>query len=131
MFRNALALTAVTALFALSVGAAPGDDDSDGVPNATDNCSEIANPDQRDTDRDGFGNACDADYNNDGRVDEADHALFKTAFGSSAGDPNFNADVDHDGDGTVGIGDMRLVQGTELPGPSGLACAGSTPCPAD
>jgi parallel beta-helix repeat protein len=36
------------------------DDDSDGMPDATDNCLGIPNPDQADTDGDGTGDACDA-----------------------------------------------------------------------
>jgi len=35
------------------------DADSDGVPNAIDNCALTANPTQADTDGDGFGDACD------------------------------------------------------------------------
>lgn len=36
-----------------------GDTDGDGVPDAEDNCPEVANPDQTDTDEDGIGDACD------------------------------------------------------------------------
>ena len=36
------------------------DDDGDGVPNHTDNCPFVANPDQADFDLDGYGDACDA-----------------------------------------------------------------------
>ncbi|MCE9625321.1 MAG: thrombospondin type 3 repeat-containing protein, partial [Deltaproteobacteria bacterium] len=35
------------------------DSDEDGVPNATDNCPDDANPDQADNDGDGAGNICD------------------------------------------------------------------------
>jgi hypothetical protein len=35
------------------------DTDGDGVPNASDNCPDAANPNQLDSDRDGFGDACD------------------------------------------------------------------------
>ena len=76
----------------------PGDTDNDGIPNETDpdddddgiddvadNCSLVANLDQRDTDGDGEGDACDRDDDDDGYVDVAE------AFGGS--DP-------HDSDST-------------------------------
>ncbi|MBI5487114.1 MAG: right-handed parallel beta-helix repeat-containing protein [Deltaproteobacteria bacterium] len=37
-----------------------GDADGDGVPDATDNCPDVPNPDQEDGDGDGVGDACDA-----------------------------------------------------------------------
>jgi Thrombospondin type 3 repeat len=39
----------------------PPDRDSDGVPDANDNCPSVANPDQRDSNRDGKGDACQPD----------------------------------------------------------------------
>jgi thermitase len=38
----------------------PNDRDADGIPNATDDCPDLANPEQVDSDGDGVGDACDA-----------------------------------------------------------------------
>lgn len=39
------------------------DADGDGVPDSTDNCRAVNNPDQTDSDSDGLGDACDAEPN--------------------------------------------------------------------
>jgi hypothetical protein len=43
----------------LTVNAGPTDSDSDGIPDALDNCPAVSNPDQKDLDGDGLGDACD------------------------------------------------------------------------
>ena len=58
------------------------DSDGDGIPNISDNCPNISNPNQEDTDGDGVGNACDncslisnpnqTDCNNNGIGDACD-----------------------------------------------------------
>jgi len=65
----------------------------------------VFNPDQQDTDDDGFGNLCDADLNKDMIVNFAD------------------SDADLNSDGYVNFGDLALMKEEFFgpPGPSGLA----------
>ena len=109
------------------------DFDEDGVPDALDNCVEQPNESQRDSDRDGYGDACDPDYNNDGAVGIPDFNVLRGQFGLTDEDPGFDPAVDHNEDGAVGIPDFNVFRaffGGE-PGPSGLECAGTVPCPDD
>ncbi len=122
-------LVGVTVL--LNRCAVPPDLDEDGVLDSEDNCLDVPNSDQTDTNRDGYGNACDPDYNNDGAVGIPDFDVFRPRFGLTDEDSGFDPAVDHNGDGAIGIPDFNLFRsffGHE-PGPSGLACAGTVPCP--
>jgi len=58
-------------IYAITVdsGAVNTDTDGDSFPDNTDNCPNIANPNQTNTDNDGQGNACDSDDDNDGLSD--------------------------------------------------------------
>ena len=106
------------------------DRDGDLVPDAFDNCVEDANGpnqgliNQLDTNADGYGNWCDADYNNDGRVDGADFGIFVSFFGSG----DLTADLT--GNGLFDGGDFGrfIVLFNQPTGPSGLPCAGTIPC---
>ena len=92
------------------------DTDGDLVDDAIDNCTLVANANQRDTNGDGFGNICDADLNNDGAVNLNDFSTFRSEF-STAG-----PDADFDGDGDVDLNDFSSFRGMfgNPPGPSGL-----------
>ena len=68
---------------AVSAAALAADSDGDGIADNVDNCIFVPNPDQRDTNGNGVGNACDGDLNNDGVVNALDLGLFKKAFGNS------------------------------------------------
>lgn len=51
------------------------DADGDAVADDADNCPDMPNPEQSDTDGDGQGNACDGDNDNDSVPDDADNCL--------------------------------------------------------
>ncbi|MFK8015370.1 MAG: hypothetical protein AB8G17_08000 [Gammaproteobacteria bacterium] len=110
------------ASFVLSVTlasvAAPGDRDDDGILDLVDNCTVSSNANQLDTDDDGYGNACDADFNNDGTVNVTDLGAMRLAFFQS-GD---NA-ADLNGDGLVNVVDLGIFRTLffSSPGPSALA----------
>ncbi|RLA44661.1 MAG: hypothetical protein DRR42_20230 [Gammaproteobacteria bacterium] len=93
------------------------DDDDDGKPDFLDNCQLAYNPSQFDADSDGYGNACDADLNNDLIVDSLDIELLKLVFLSA----DTNADINEDG--IVNSLDLGLVRNMFLlpPGPSAIA----------
>jgi len=52
--------------------------------------------------------ACVGDFDGDGDVDLGDFGVFGAAFGSVAGDPNYNTQADFDGDGDVDLGDFGV-----------------------
>jgi len=92
------------------------DPDADGVPDSTDNCLLVGNPSQLDTDGDGFGNHCDADFDQDGATGGADFGTFRRcwlqALPASAGPPADPTceESDLDGDGFVSAADFALFK---------------------
>ena len=104
----------------------PQDLDGDGVPNGRDNCRDVPNPDQRDSNGDGYGNVCDGDVDGDGFVTTSwGHSPFgdlekiqRTVIRQA-----YVPDHDLDGDGDVDAGDVSWASSMLFlrPGPSGVA----------
>jgi hypothetical protein len=93
---------------AVEVGGANGPDrDNDGTPDGLDVCPSWADPDQKDSDGDGRGNACECgDQNGDGTVDVSDLVSINGAiFGSQSQSPLCDAN----GDGLCDVGDIVAV----------------------
>ena len=95
------------------------DTDNDGVDDTADNCTLVSNADQRDTNGDGFGNACDPDFNNDGIVNFIDISGWVPFFNTACGD----VDQDLSGDGFCNFADFSVIPSYfgMPPGPSGVA----------
>jgi hypothetical protein len=94
------------AALSIPLTATAADLDRDGVWDRSDNCAATANPGQADGDLDGLGDACDVDYNNDGRSDDVDTSLFTESFNSAVGDALYQSIFDHNGDGVVNGADF-------------------------
>jgi len=97
------------------------DADGDGVTDADDNCTLVSNQSQLDSNGDGFGNACDPDYNDDNAVGLTDFNHLRSQFGKTSADPLFDADVDSNGDGGIGLADFNTMRSRfgGAPGPAG------------
>jgi hypothetical protein len=142
MKRNLIVLGCAGLLaIGLSISGVAGvvpDTDMDGVLDDADNCLLVPNgplastyscTTQLDGNLDGYGNPCDTDLDNDGGTSLADVNLEFGAAQAISGDPQFDIDCD----GGASLADVNIVFGAAVailpPGPSGLACAGTIPCP--
>ncbi len=98
------------------------DGDLDNVLDSNDNCQIVANSDQRDTDSDGIGNACDPDFNQDCNINFADLAVMRANFFASG-----DLVTDLNGDLATNAVDLGIMKSRffQTPGPSGLpnACS--------
>ncbi len=131
MKRTLLVATLALVLSGMPALAGPvPDSDSDGVSDSADNCSEIANPAQDDTDGDDCGNLCDADYDNDGIIGFSDFGQFSANFGA-VGHPMQQHSEPVDPARVVGFADFgyfAVAFNGPAPGPSGTT-AGTAACP--
>jgi len=119
------------------------DFEEDKIGSCDDNCTLVPNPDQTDSDGDGYGNACDADVartasvlraipssvnGNDCVVNFQDLVVINQAFFSSPIDPKWNPDADFNNDSKVNFLDLAIFseQFLSAPGPSGATrvCGG-------
>jgi hypothetical protein len=109
----------------------PFDTDKDGIPDYQDNCTlhpngtiihDFGGNSQLDSDGDGYGNACDPDLDNDGRVDLSDLKLLKQIFHTKETEKGFDQIGDMNGDGVVNSIDLSILKSLlfKSPGPSAL-----------
>jgi len=87
-----------------------GDIDGDGVANNVDNCVIVANANQADTDTDGFGNACDGDFDQAGspRVSAGDFSNIWFPDYQVGTDSGVGTNMSGDGSPAVSAGDFPL-----------------------
>jgi hypothetical protein len=126
-------VVAATLTFLLAIGfpvaslAGPAiDTDGDGTFDWLDNCKDVSNAAQIDTNGDGCGNRCDADFDNNGGVGVSDFGLWKSAFGQAAPGPPFNPDIDTDVNGGIGVSDFGTWKAS-FGGPPGPGRFGECP----
>ena len=91
------------------------DADGDGIANHVDNCPTVPNPDQRDSDGNGVGDACQAgtvlrgDIDRDGDVDSADLTILNRDLRTTVAASTCGARCDLNNDGRIDALDARLL----------------------
>ena len=109
-----------------SMGGLAPDADTDGVPDVIDTCSTTPSAGDCDSDTDGYGNACDADYNSDFLHTGGDITPFIALVGSASPAADQNCDLITSGGDIAPF--ISTLGASSAPGPSGLGCAGVPPC---
>jgi hypothetical protein len=123
-----VASLAICALLVPAISSAQ-DSDGDGIGDHLDNCLDVVNPAQDDSDLDDCGNLCDADYDNNGIVGFSDFGiLLEYCFRPDP--PEVVCHLEPIPDCTCGFADFGFFVGDfgTVPGPSG-STAGTTACP--
>jgi Ca2+-binding RTX toxin-like protein len=122
---------------AVHTGPCPvGDQDNDGVPNTSDNCPSVANPNQLNTDGDANGgDACDTDDDNDGVADGSDNCALVSNASQANNDGDANGgdacDADDDNDGVADTSDnCSFAPNSDQLNTDGVADGGNA-CDAD
>lgn len=108
------------------------DRDDDGIANAYDNCIDVTNPDQTDSDADTQGDVCDTDDDGDGVADVDDNCPLvanvdqQDSNSDGLGDA---CDSDTDGDGVIdGLDQCLGTQVSAIVDANGCSIADLCPC---
>jgi hypothetical protein len=86
------------------------DTDLDSVIDTIDNCTNVANLSQLDSEADGCGNACDGDFDENGVSNAVDLLYFQTHFLTGPSSPNWDPEVDMDGNSVVNAADLDMFR---------------------
>lgn len=112
------------------------DADSDGIGDACDKCKNDARNavSTCDSDNDGYGNPCDPDFDQNKIVNSTDFGMYFIPAYNGTDPAPWPEGMDMDCNGIVNSTDNSgyfapIYTGSGVPGPSGLGCAGTVPCP--